>query len=148
MHCVWTLPDGDCDYSGRLGAIKKRFSKSLPATESRTDAMIRRGDRGVWQSRFWEHTIRDERNYAVHMDYTHFNPVKHGFADHPAAWPYSSFRRCVARGIYPADWAKPEARKVDTAVGRESVSASRHGSVRGDGWREARSLSRPTLNGC
>ncbi len=108
MHCVWTLPEGDVDYSGRWGAIKKRFSKTLPATEARTEAMVRRGDRGVWQSRFWEHTIRDDRDYAAHMDYTHFNPVKHGFSEDPAAWPYSSFRHCVARGLYPADWAPPQ----------------------------------------
>ena len=73
-------------------------------TEARSSVMARRGERGVWQPRYWEHTIRDDRDYAVHVDYIHFNPVKHGFVEHPAEWPFSSFRRCVARGLYPADW--------------------------------------------
>ncbi len=55
--------------------------------------MIRRGERGIWQRRYWEHTIRDERDLTAHMDYIHFNPVKHGFVEHPVEWPHSSFRR-------------------------------------------------------
>ena len=90
--------------SGRWRAIKIGFSKSLPATEYRSAVNIRRGERGIWQHRFWEHTIRDDRDYAVHMDYIHFNPVKHGLVQHAADWPYSSFRRRVAQGLYPADW--------------------------------------------
>jgi REP-associated tyrosine transposase len=65
--------------------------------------MIRRGERGIWQRRYWEHTIRDDRDYAAHMDYIHFNPVKHGLIRSPA-WHFSGFRRCVVRGLYPADW--------------------------------------------
>ena len=67
--------------------------------------MTRRGERGIWQRRYWEHTIRDDRDFAAHMDYTHFNPVKHGLVAHPADWPHSSFRRCVASGMYSADWS-------------------------------------------
>jgi REP-associated tyrosine transposase len=78
MHCVWTLPEGDIDFAGRWYAIKTAFSKSLPPYESRTPRMLRRGERGFWQPRYWEHTIRDDRDYAAHVDYTHFNPVKHG----------------------------------------------------------------------
>ena len=78
LHCLWTLPEDDADFSGRWRAIKIGFSKSLPATETRSAVNIRRGERGIWQHRFWEHTIRDDRDYAVHMDYIHFNPVKHG----------------------------------------------------------------------
>jgi len=59
---------------------------------------------GIWQKRFWEHTIRDDRDYGAHMDYVHFNPVKHGLATHPAGWPYSTFRKCVAMGVYEAAW--------------------------------------------
>jgi putative transposase len=66
--------------------------------------MIRRGERGIWQRRYWEHTIRDDRDFAAYMDYTHFNPVKHGLAKHPADWPHSSFRRCVASGFHPTGW--------------------------------------------
>jgi putative transposase len=104
MHCIWTLPDGDADYPGRWRAIKIAFSKSLPVTEARSAVMLDRGERGIWQRRYWEHTIRDDRDYAAHMDYTHFNPVRHGYVQHPAEWPYSSFRRCVAAGLYPMDW--------------------------------------------
>jgi putative transposase len=104
MHCLWTLPEGDADFSGRWRAIKTAFSKSLPADEPRSPVMTSRGERGIWQRRYWEHTIRGDRDYAAHMDYTHFNPVKHGFVEHPADWQFSSFRRCVARGLYPAGW--------------------------------------------
>jgi hypothetical protein len=61
------------------------------------------GERGIWQRRYWEHTIRDDRDLAAHLDYIHFNPVKHGLVEHPAEWPHSSFRRCVAGGLYPAE---------------------------------------------
>ncbi len=73
-------------------------------TEARSDVMVRRGERGIWQRRYWEHTIRDDRDYASHVDYIHFNPVKHGFVEHPAEWPFSSFRRCVDRGLYLRYW--------------------------------------------
>jgi putative transposase len=106
MHCVWTLPPGDVNFSGRWWAIKMRFSKALPNEEARSAARARRRERGVWQRRFWEHTIRDERDYGVHVDYTHFNPVKHGYAASPGAWAFSSFRACVRRGVYPAGWAE------------------------------------------
>lgn len=66
--------------------------------------MVRRGERGIWQRRYWEHVIRDDPDYAVHMDYVHFNPVKHGLVDRPADWPFSTFRNCVARGLYAVDW--------------------------------------------
>ena len=108
MHCIWTLPEGDTDYSGRWWAIKSTFSRSLPATEHRSSSMIGRGERGIWQARYWEHTIRDDRDYAAHMDYTHFNPVKHGHAQNAADWPYSTFHPCVAKGLYPASWADGE----------------------------------------
>jgi putative transposase len=106
MDCIWTLPENDTDFPGRWRAIKIAFSKSLPPTEPRSSIMIRRVERGIWQRRFWEHTIRDDRDYAAHMDYIHFNPVKHGLVSHVGDWPFSSFPRCVANGIYPRDWAE------------------------------------------
>jgi putative transposase len=105
LHCIWTLPTGDADFPCRWRAIKTSFSKALPADEWRSSVMTGRGERGIWQRRYWEHTIRDERDFAAHMDYTHFNPVKHGLVEHAADWPYSSFRRCVASGSYPAGWS-------------------------------------------
>ena len=104
MHSIWTLPEGDSDYSGRWKAIKANFSKQLPPTERRSANRLARGERGVWQRRFWEHTIRDDRDYAAHMDYAHFNPVKHGLVNSVADWPFSTFCHCVAKGLYPEAW--------------------------------------------
>ncbi|MBN9564443.1 MAG: transposase [Alphaproteobacteria bacterium] len=118
MHCVWTLPVGDADFPARWKAIKATFSRSLPAIETRSATMCLRGERGVWQRRYWEHTIRDEQDYAAHMDYTHFNPVKHGLARHPADWAFSSFRRCVEAGVYPASWAGSDGEPPETGERR------------------------------
>lgn len=105
MHCIWTLPEGDDDFPSRWKAIKTAFAKRIPKTERRSAARIAKGERGVWQRRYWEHTIRDEADYTRHMDYLHINPVKHGLVNCVADWPYSSFHKLVAAGIYPADWA-------------------------------------------
>jgi putative transposase len=75
MHCLWTLPPGDADFPGRWRAIKIAFAKSLPKGEPRSPVMTRRGKRGIWPRRYWEHTIRDEPDFAAHMDYTHFDPA-------------------------------------------------------------------------
>ena len=104
MHCIWTLPPGDTDYTLCWRLIKAAFSKTLPRIERRSKVRIARGERGIWQRRFWEHTMRDERDYVGHMDYVHFNPVKHGYAKKVADWPYSTFHRYVIQGIYPQDW--------------------------------------------
>lgn len=112
-HCLWTLPAGDSDFPERWRRIKAGFSKALPETE-RPPAELRKGERGIWQRGYWEHTIRDERDYAAHMDYIHFNPVKHGVAESPGEWPFSSFRRCVAAGLYPAEWLGGSAEPVAT----------------------------------
>jgi REP-associated tyrosine transposase len=104
MHCLWTMPKDDSDFPRRWQEIKITFAKSLPKVEPRSARMIGRRERGIWQRRYWEHAIRDDRDYAVHMDYVHFNPVKHGLTETPGDWPFSTFRRCVATGLYPADW--------------------------------------------
>jgi len=104
-HCVWTLPPGDTDYSARWKAIKIAFAKTLPKTERLSAVRLRKGERGIWQRRFWEHTIRDECDYAAHVDYVHINPLKHGLVRSVADWPYSTFQRYVEAGIYPSDWA-------------------------------------------
>jgi putative transposase len=109
MHCLWTLPEGDSDFPKRWHAIKAAFSKSLPLDGTPTPNMARRGYRGIWQRGYWEHTIRDDRDYAAHIDYTHFNPVKHGFVTTPADWPFSSFHRRVSDGMYPAGWGRAAA---------------------------------------
>lgn len=105
MHCIWTLPEGDDDFSSRWKMIKIHFSKGLPKTERRSKVRVKRGERGIWQRRFWEHAIRDECDYEKHMDYIHFNPVKHGWVEQVIDWPYSSFHSYLKRGIYPANWS-------------------------------------------
>jgi putative transposase len=104
MHVVWTLPPGDSDFALRWSSIKRRFSKALPATEQRSAVQYARGERGIWQRRFWEHMIRDDLDYERHVDYIHYNPVKHGHVTRVADWPHSSFRQYVDGGIYPVDW--------------------------------------------
>jgi putative transposase len=113
IHCIWTLRPDDDDFSGRWRELKKSFSKAFPATGHRPPVRQRRAERGIWRRRFWEHTIRDDADYASHMDYVHFNPVKHGCAKHPADWPFSSFHRAVANGLYPADWNAGTAEPLD-----------------------------------
>ncbi|MDB5799217.1 MAG: transposase [Rhodocyclales bacterium] len=104
MHTVWTLPEDDTDYSGRWKAIKIAFAKGLPKTEHLSTTRAIKGERGVWQRRFWEHTVRDEADYAAHMDYVHINPLKHGLVQRVADWPYSSFHLAINRGWYESDW--------------------------------------------
>jgi putative transposase len=85
--------------------IKSLFSKSVPKLKDPRASLARKREAGIWQRRYWEHTIRDDQDYAAHMDYIHFNPVKHALTAHPADWPFSSFARCVKLGLYPIDWA-------------------------------------------
>ena len=105
MHCVIQLPEDDSDFTLRWRLIKAGFSKSLPLTERRSAVRMRRGERGIWQRRFWEHLVRDEADYAAHMDYVHFNPVKHGLVQRVVDWPYSTFHCLADKGTYPRDWA-------------------------------------------
>lgn len=105
LHAVWTLPEGDADYSSRWREIKKCFSKAMPKKERLSTVRKLKGERGIWQRRFWEHTIKNENDYRHHVDYVHMNPVKHGLVTRVADWPYSSFHREVAAGNYHIDWS-------------------------------------------
>ncbi len=105
LHCVIELPPGDSNFATRWRLIKMEFSKALPRTERISAVRIGRGERGIWQRRYWEHLIRDERDYEAHMDYVHINPVKHGLVKYVVDWPYSTFHRLVEEGVYPEDWA-------------------------------------------
>ena len=98
LHCIWTLPEGDADFSTRWRLLKRRFSVScvLPTHVQTSKA--------IWQPRFWEHLIRDQDDFRRHLDYIHYNPVKHGYVNAPAQWAYSSFTRYAQRGWYDADW--------------------------------------------
>jgi len=107
IHAVWSLPEGDTDYATRWRQIKSAFSRKLPPGEYISQSRLRKGERGIWQRRYWEHTLRDEDDLTRHIDYIHWNPVKHGHAPSIGAWPYSSFARMVRAGVYAADWADP-----------------------------------------
>ena len=104
LHCVLELPAVDGDFAVRWRLIKGHFSRSIPPGEYINPSRKRRGERGIWQRRYWEHRIRDARDYRTHMDYLHFNPVKHGLVTQVRDWPYSTFHRLVAMGIYAEDW--------------------------------------------
>jgi putative transposase len=105
LHCLWVLPPEDADFSTRWRLIKTAFARQIAKGERLSPRRKAKGERGIWQRRFWEHAIRDESDFARHVDYIHFNPVKHGYAQHPSNWPYSSFHRYVRRGVLPLDWA-------------------------------------------
>ena len=95
LHCLWTLPEGDADYSSRWRDIKKYASQ---------DFTLPLGTKTAWQRGFWEHVIRNEQDWQNHMDYIHYNPVKHGWATAPSEWKWSSFHQCVTKGWYDPQW--------------------------------------------
>jgi len=105
LHAIWTLPEEDSRFAMRWRLIKAMFSRGLPGSEAISTSRAVKGGRGIWQRRYWEHTLRDERDFERHVNYIHFNPVKHGYVSCVGDWPHSSFHRMVRLGIYPADWA-------------------------------------------
>jgi putative transposase len=111
IHTIWTLPDGDADYSKRWRLIKEAFTKEfVPQSEpiARSRSRVAKNEQSIWQRRFWEHVIRDEADYAAHADYIHYNPVRHGLTAAARDWPYSSFSQWVARGAYEPYWGSDE----------------------------------------
>ncbi|NNG22688.1 REP-associated tyrosine transposase [Telluria aromaticivorans] len=106
LHCIWTLPDGDTNFSTRWSQIKHDVSYMCrdlyPASLSRSRQ--RQREAPIWQRRFWEHQLHDEHDMERHIDYIHFNPVKHGLIQAASAWTYSTFARYVREGIYAPDW--------------------------------------------
>ena len=129
IHCIWTLPEGDADYSMRWGWIKKEFTKRIrmgcvyhanpndvdqpmlfvgTAHPTVTASRVSHRDGTIWQRRFWEHMIRDEGDFRSHCDYIHFSPVKHGIVQRARDWPYSTFHQFVERGTYPESWGGSE----------------------------------------
>lgn len=107
LHCIWTLPQGDANFSMRWSMIKRYVSRQCGdafGVKEISSSRARRHESGLWQRRFWEHQIRDDGDFARHVDYIHWNPVKHGLAARAADWPYSTFHRFVRDGAYPSDW--------------------------------------------
>ena len=100
---MMTLPEDDADFSGRWRRIKSLFTHDVV----RHSLMVTRNPRGeysLWQRRFWAHTVRDETDFARHVDYIHYNPVKHGLVSCARGWPHSSFHQYVRKGVLPSDW--------------------------------------------
>ncbi len=104
LHCIWQLPEDDSNFSIRWIFGKAGFSRLIKKGEVDNKSRRRKGERGIWQRRFWEHVIRDETDYVNHVEYIHHNPVKHGFVKRVIDWKYSSFHHWVAKDIYPSNW--------------------------------------------
>jgi len=108
LHCILTLPENDDDFSMRWRLIKATFSRSIAKTETRSQSRVNKAERGIWQRRFWEHAIRDEKDFQQHVDYIHYNPVKHALVNQVVQWPFSTFHKYVNEGIYPSDWSSDD----------------------------------------
>lgn len=108
LHCLWTLPADDADFSLRWSLIKRRVTRTcgdrLHNAQWISASKRKHRESTLWQRRFWEHQIRDDRDYQTHMDYVHFNPVRHGYVGRVTDWPHSSFHRYVREGVYARDW--------------------------------------------
>jgi putative transposase len=123
IHVLWTLPDNDLDYPTRMRLIKAEFSRSFikqhrPLGE-RSASRAAKGEQAVWQRRYWEHMIRDERDFQAHLDYIHINPTKHGLVAAARDWPHSTFGIWVERGMYEPWWGSDDMPELPEWVGRE-----------------------------
>lgn len=120
LHCIWHLPEDEWDFSTRWGQIKSQFSKKylkeIEPGQEHNPSRDRRGEASIWQRRFWEHTIRDEEDLHTHLDYIHYNPVKHGYVTSPADWKWSSFLRFVKLGAYELDWGAGDFKIPDAGL--------------------------------
>ncbi|MBW2107234.1 MAG: transposase [Deltaproteobacteria bacterium] len=121
LHCIWTLPQGNHDFSTRWRLLKSHFSRHFKNFHSNnlSKSLTNKKEKGVWQRRFWEHLIRDENDFSRHVEYIHYNPVKHGVAQSPAQWEYSSFHRYVRDGVYDEQWGFGEEISFEEGIGRE-----------------------------
>ena len=108
LHAIWTLPENDSAYASRWRMIKASFSRALPKVEVISQSRQAKGERGIWQRRYWEHTICNENDFERHVDYIHYNPVKHGYVRCVSEWPYSSIHRYIRLGMVDEDWAAGE----------------------------------------
>ena len=113
IHAVWTLPEGDADYSSRWARIKENFTREFSAKAnlldgSRSESRLRHREANVWQRRFWERTVRDEDDLKRCVDYLHWNPVKHGLVDRVGEYPWSSYHKFLLSGEYEADWGRED----------------------------------------
>ncbi len=123
IHMLWTMPEGDADYPMRVRLIKSAFTRSLLRKRQhageRSDSRSSKGEQAIWQRRYWEHTIRNDRDFQAHLDYIHINPVKHGFVSAARDWPHSTFLAWVERGVYDLTWGSSDMPPLPERVGRE-----------------------------
>ena len=121
LHCMWTLPENDQDFSTRWRLIKSYFSRKCQVSfqEKMTLSRQQKGEKAIWQRRFWEHQIRDDRDFINHVEYIHYNPVHHGLVNAPKDWQYSSFHRYVEAGVYDVMWGAEERLIFDDHIGHE-----------------------------
>src|SRR5262245_16696869 len=104
LHAIWSVPQDDANFPLRWSQIKAGFSRELSESAHLSPSKIAKREKGIWQRRYWEHVVRDDTDLQRHVDYIHFNPVKHGHVSRARDWPYSSFARYVERGLLPLDW--------------------------------------------
>jgi putative transposase len=123
FHGLWTLPPNEGDLSVRLRLIKtyvtKHYGQALGIDRQVSVSRQKRGESNLWQRRFWEHCIRDERDFALHCDYIHMNPVNHGLCEKPQDWRFSSIHRFIAQGIYPPNWGEDDVPTIPKDIGYE-----------------------------
>jgi len=110
LHSIWTLSQDDADFSVRWALIKAGFSRRMPREEAIRRSDLKKRERGIWQRRYWEHLIRNDDDFAKHVDYVHFNPVKHGYVTRAADWKHSSIHRYIQHGLMEEDWGIDVAR--------------------------------------
>ena len=121
LHCIWTLPEGDGDFSKRWRLVKAHFTRNCDEEYRHApyESRERKKEQAVWQRRFWEHLIRDDEDYIKHVEYIHYNPVKHRLVKAPKDWEYSSFHQYVRDGKYDRDWASGRDLAFEETVGNE-----------------------------
>ncbi|MFH0780659.1 MAG: transposase [Pseudomonadota bacterium] len=133
LHCIWTLPEGDGDFSKRWAMMKrfvsKRCGSELLREEWLTESKRKRNESTIWQRRYWEYMISDEGDFLRHMDYLHYNPVKHGLVQSVKDWPYSTFHRYVRDGVYPEDWGGVRDGEMESGFGEPGEGGGKvHGA--------------------
>jgi putative transposase len=120
IHCIWTLPQDDHDFSTRWRLLKSFFSRHCEHRHHELKpSQISKKEQAIWQPRYWEHFIRDERDFISHVEYIHYNPVKHGLVQAPKDWEYSSFHRYVEKGVYGREWGAYTSIQLPSNIGME-----------------------------
>jgi putative transposase len=120
IHCILTLPEGDSDYPLRMRLIKSFFSKRCKNSKSHgTTSRDQKREKAIWQRRYWEHAIIGDEDFEQHVEYIHYNPVKHGLVNAPKDWEYSSFHSYVRKGIYNRDWGAGSGIVFEEGIGVE-----------------------------